>query len=239
MKAFAGRIFIRTAEGGSRQELLDLVVLARKVDENLTKWESSVPDSWRPKPASDTTPAALVKFQAYGTTMDIYPDLWVASTWNSYRFLRLVVQGILIKCMARDPSCRPSEMPHGPLSYIQTMQKLVDEICASVPFAIGDKLSPGQKVVEYPWVRGALTPANHRRAASAVGPWLLLGPLTNCLEPETSAGLEVEVVGVEQRRWIIAQMGRSRRLYGLKDSLSGTISGLEETPPTNVRLPKL
>ncbi|KAL9113995.1 MAG: hypothetical protein Q9187_007534, partial [Circinaria calcarea] len=97
LRAFAGRIFICTTEGGSRQELLDLVIFARKVDENLTKWESSVPESWKPKPASDTTPAALVKYHAYGTTMDIYPDLWVASIWNSYRFLRLVVQGILIK----------------------------------------------------------------------------------------------------------------------------------------------
>ena len=239
LKAFASSVFSLNTKAGFNQQLLQLLILARDVDKNLLDWECSVPKCWRPQPASNTTAAALLQFHAYGTTMDIYPDLWVASIWNSYRLLRLVPQGIMLKCTARDPFCRPSDMPYGPPSYIQTMQRLVDDVCASVPFAAGDMLSPGQRVVEYPWVHNALIPANHRRAASAVGPWFLLGPLTTCLELETSAGLDVEVIGAEQRRWIINQMGRFRRLYGLKDAIPGTNSGLEKTPPACLRLPKL
>lgn len=239
LKAFANSIFSLTTEVGFNQQLLELLILARKVDENLTNWEYSVPEGWRPQSASDTTSAALLKFQAYGTSMYIYHDLWVASTWNSYRLLRLVPQAIMLKCTARAPSCRPSNMPHGPPSYIQTMQKLVNDVCASVPFAAGDKVSPGQKIVDYPWIPNALIPATHRRVASAVGPWFLLGPLTTCLELETSAGLDVEVIEVKQRRWIINQMGRFRRLYGLKDSIPGTVSDFEKTPPGSLRLPKL
>ena len=150
--------------------------------------------------------------------MDIYPDLWVTSVWNVYRVLRLIVQGILLSCCERISFERLANIPYGPPSYIQRIRELVDDICATVPFSVGDRVPIGGKEPDYPCARGSPVTMNHRRAAYALGGWFLLGPLDGCMDLEISVCWETRVIETEQRAWIMSQKARVGRFYNIPQS---------------------
>ena len=222
LKARAKAILLPTSstESGAEADarFLELWAFARGVDQKLACWEASIPDEWQPQPASDLSPAALLKFQAYGTRMDIYPDLWVTSVWNVYRVLRLIVQGVLMSCVERNPFGYLPNIAYGPQSNLQAMRELVDDICASVPFSVGDRVPKSHKEPDYPWIQGSSVTLNHRRAAYALGGWFLLGPLDGCADLETSIDPNRIVIGPEQRAWLITQKNRLGQFYNISKS---------------------
>jgi hypothetical protein len=85
---------------------------------------------------------------------DVYPDLIIMGHYNSWR-------------------CRRIKLGFA-------VQEMVDGICASVPFMIGDRKGPaalGEPGAKYPHLEGSPTSEAHYRAASAKGGWYLIGPL--------------------------------------------------------------
>ena len=89
---------------------------------------------------------------------------------------------------------------------------MVDDICASLPFALGTKTfgGPGDREgIEFPYNSTQKVSEDHRRAAAALGGWHLLEPLKTSLRT-TSCLRE------GQKEWIKGQMARIWRIYSLE-----------------------
>lgn len=90
-------------------------------------------------------------------------------------------------------------------------QEMVDDICASVPYALGTKTfgGPGERDgVEYPYNGTQKASEDHRRAATALGGWHLLEPF--------KTSLKANCLGEGQKEWVKAQMARIWRIYSLQ-----------------------
>ena len=183
LKADAKRCLNLSLDRAMNDELLAFLERAVVLDQKLVHWVFNLPSSWKPLPVDDVSPNALKKFQAY-KGIDVYSDLWVLSLRNLCRLLRLDLQKIFIAFMALNPTLRSSNMAYGPHSYIEESRRLVDEICAGVPFSLGNRqvydhtlseLELGKPLeIEYPWVRGSSVTADHRRGTVFVLSYLFL-----------------------------------------------------------------
>lgn len=122
---------------------------------------------------------------------DVYPDLTIMRMYNQWRCVRIKAGGAI--------------------------QEMVDGICASVPFAVGDRTKAAplyQPGANYPHLEGVPTSEQHYRAASSVGGWYLLGPLMLVLSLKTR-------LREGQREWVLGQMGRVARIYEIKPGRPG------------------
>jgi len=190
-------------------ELVSLACSATDVQKKLVDWACTVPKDWTPKPARDKSPATLSKFQAYSTRMDIYPDVWVVSIWNTYRILHITVQIVITTCETmRKAMCRtPSDSVSSPATIPNIIQELIDDICASVPFCLGDRTKGEPDAsIQYPCAEGLGIPIDHQRAAVSLSGWFLIGPIKGCL---MVGGLQEA-----QFRWLQSQRSRIASFYG-------------------------
>ena len=209
LQASANRAFRREPQAVFDDTIESVLTNAMKADEALTDWESSVPDDWHPQPASNTLPKELYKYGAYGSDMDIYLEVWVASIWNSYRSQRITVLSTIVTCLTRKAGIGPKEYCFATQGPVSVIQQMVDNICASVPFHLGNRtLMDVTEEVEYPWIQGSTVSADHRKAALNLGGWFLIGPLSACLK--------VSFLAESQRQWIIAQIGRIKYFYNIR-----------------------
>ena len=223
LKADAKQSFNLCPDTVPTEELISFVERAVTLDQKLDFWVKSLPSEWRAMSASDTSPEALQKYHAFESLMDVYSDLWVLSLRNACRLLRLDLQKIFIQFMTWNPTIRSSHMTCGPRPYVEESRRLVDEICAGVPFSLGNRVVydhptggvglDGQLEIEYPWVQGSPVSTDHRRAAYAVGGWFYMGPLSKCLELEIPGCPEIEIVKPAQKAWITSQLRRIRQYY--------------------------
>ena len=87
---------------------------------------------------------------------DIYPSISIASIWNKYRLSRLTAQSIILSCLSHCPSYA-TMIARAPHPCQNAIQLLADDICASVPFHLGDRIKPGRigdRDVKYPREEG-------------------------------------------------------------------------------------
>lgn len=200
----------------SEREVNDLLEYAISVDLLVAAWPESLPEEWRLKaddgfdyPFGDVPKSAFV----YNDRNDVYVDLWVQSIWNQYRSARIKVQTIILDCIAW------LDMPYEHQWYWRAVyarmitQEMADDICASVPFALGTKTlgGPGDRDgIEYPYAGNEKVSEAHCRAAPALGGWHLMEPLRTSL---MGIGLRDG-----HKEWMMEQMSRIRRIYALQSS---------------------
>ena len=188
-------------------QLIRLTCSAMGVQKRLMDWVCGVPKEWIPKQAADKSPATISKFQAYSTRMDIYPDIWVVSILNTYRVLHITVQMVIATCSKKMMYTAPDVVRY-PDPIPITIQELVDDICASVPFCLGDRTKEElDEKIEYPCAEGSAIPEDHRQAAPNLSGWFLIGPIKGCLM--------VEGLQEDQSEWLRSQMRRIAKFYGL------------------------
>ena len=198
----------------SEREVNDIIEYAISVDLLIEAWTSSLPEDWKFTPADHfELPSASVARDAYiyKDRKDIYLDLWVESIWNAYRSARVKVQTIILDCIAwLGPSYEHQWYWRSVYAKMIT-QEMVDDICASVPYALGTKTfgGPGDREgIEFPYNGTKKVSEDHRRAAAALGGWHLLEPL--------KASLKAKCLAEGQEEWIKAQMARIWRIYSLQ-----------------------
>ena len=115
------------------------------LDDKLLAWIRTIPKNWSYSShllylaqGPDMKPETW----AYWTgNVHQYPNVWVARNWGFYRAYRLTVQALIVRCAdaARSARVKPiEELKSAADAAIATMQVLVDEICASVPYQLGD-----------------------------------------------------------------------------------------------------
>lgn len=171
--------------------LAECTAEAKRIDEQLLAWTQSVPDHWYPlrlASGRDIDPS----IRAYQSVCEVYPYCQIANIWNLWRIQRL----LLVKISLSSASTNSREQ----LEYRHTLQELVDSICYSVPFYLGNRTKPSSipdftdPAIVFP--SDYLTPADkssntqsniphsldeHKRHLIAQGPWHLMSPLSRLL----------------------------------------------------------
>ncbi|KAL9124221.1 MAG: hypothetical protein Q9217_006428 [Psora testacea] len=214
----------------SEKEVNDFLEYAISIDLLVAAWAESVPEEWfwtpathfdLPNPATHGYTVPSSAFQ-YMERKDIYLDLWVMSIWNQYRSARIRIQCIILSCIHWLGPQHEAQWYWRSVYAKMIAQQMADDICASVPFALGTKTfgggsgGPGNRQgVEYPYaaVKGKVSD-EHRRAASALGGWHLLDPLRTCVRAEMESH-DATVLRPGQGNWCAEQMERIGRIYAL------------------------
>ena len=102
----------------------------------------------------------------------MYLDLWVMSIWNQYRAARIKIQSIILSCIAalKGPQHEAAWYWRGVYASM-IVQEMADEICSSVPFALGTKTFGGageRAAVEFPSAAAAAAATTGSPAAGGV-----------------------------------------------------------------------
>ncbi|KAI4137298.1 MAG: hypothetical protein LQ341_005208 [Variospora aurantia] len=208
--AFANPTLRNRNELPSHDQLTAILDHATKVEAQLSAWPESVPHDWWWKSSNtfNTMPSHERKLYVYNRRVDIYPDIWVASVWNSYRSTMLLIQSTILQTLGflnPPPLSRPAARM---VTAINTVQDLVDDICGSVPLNLGTKTFGGpadRAEVRYPDDGVTMPSSDYRKSAASLGGWFLLEPL------KTAASVISLREG--QNEWILRQIERIQRIY--------------------------
>ena len=158
-------------------------------DSHIATWITLIPVNWHPIYIK-----ADPDFDSYNSLCGIYPHLGVMNIYNRWRCVR-------IDLLSSDSGYANPQL-----------QDLIDEICASVPFGLGNRNESGpiyQPGWKYPHLGGEPTSNEHYRTAFTLGGFYLARPLMQII------GLKAEL-REGQREWIGWQLRRIARLYGMK-----------------------
>lgn len=161
------------------KQLSKLLCDARSLDEQLTEWSSNVPPEYIYEAYMFPTSEPQYRAAYYCGMTSTYTSIAHAAMWNRYRGARLVVSCLVNKIIGYITIVNggPREDMQAQLEQTRsTQQGLVDEICASVPFLLG----------------------NGNSAASTYGAFTLSWPLI--------ITLAVQTLSDDQRQWIRDQL---------------------------------
>jgi hypothetical protein len=174
----------------------EIARLLLPLDRMLEDWGLGLPDSWQLKSyrlLDGSTMSAAVYEDQYHT----YEGLWVASTWNNLRMMRMTMHETILVAQRN----LGSEMDHeSTLHSTRILAGLADDICYSVPYMLGHR--PGGPIFGAPGHSGKEEEANK---LPAPGGYLLLWPLFQ-------AGSSTAVT-YDQKRWI------ANLLHGIGSSM--------------------
>ena len=212
LRSCAKSALILPRSSKSEKEVTDLLEYAISVDLLVAAWPESLPQEWMWDSAEHfELPASLPRnAYIYKDRKDVYIDLWVASVWNTYRSARVKVQTIILDCIDWLGPQFEQQWYWRAIYAKMITQEMVDDLCASVPFALGTKTMcvPGDRDgVEYPYNGTKKASEDHRRSATALGGWHLLEPM--------KTSLKTKDLREGQKDWVKTQMGRIWRIYSL------------------------
>lgn len=189
-----------------KSEVRSILNQATKVDVGLFSWTYCLPPHWLPVPAT-IIPQSVRDASLYRNRCDCYNDLWIGATWNTYRDCRMLVQSIMLKCLR----LLPSEDPDGArfTGAQKTIQSLADDVCASVPYFMGNQMESVRLVpdlVQYPYAEERPITSTHKMSAPLMGPWHLFAFLRNLHTSNFN-------LPPEQLSWVEMQMNRILTIY--------------------------
>jgi hypothetical protein len=122
------------------QKVLDFIKRAQALEQDFHVWNDSIPEGWRPRTVAwvDQIPGGeIAKAEVCPGKVDMYDDVWLASTWNHSRVARLFISGSIVRCAAWISS--PVDYRTTP-EYAQSVRLCVDiitDIIASIPYQLG------------------------------------------------------------------------------------------------------
>ncbi|KAJ5738474.1 hypothetical protein N7493_001629 [Penicillium malachiteum] len=184
---------------------------ATQIDAKLLSWSYCVPEDWNPIPAT-IIPESIRKAGVYRNLCDCYTDMWIASTWNTYRECRILLQSIMIRCLHQLPSESIDATREATMQ--STIQKLADDICASVPYFLGsqtESVRMRSDLVEYPFSETRPVTSTHKQAAPLMGAWQVVSRLRNL--QRSGLGLPPEQID-----WLEKQVNRLFGIYFARPS---------------------
>ena len=209
-----------------------IIADAFHVEDFLLDWKESITDpNWLP----EYLPRASVmeSIQAagfYGARCSVWADLTIAGTWILYSIRFLLTLQIIRQSFADETSLLNDPAQRALLSKTnERVQDLVDFICDTIPFVLGDTVVPKNPMysasINFPR-HSKLDPksglpthtpglkSNHQKQAGASGGWILFPQLVNVwrlAEPEDDAAPIVLRAG--QLDWIKAQVKRLQNIF--------------------------
>lgn len=172
------------------------------IDEVVEEWRRTLPESWLFKSYRCLSPG----FTSYTSRYDVYPDLFVASIWNSYRSIRLVIHEAIIAATMKHGSL---EQRQGLGKSMAILRAMADGVCHSVPYHL--TFFQQTDVVQ----RDAAVDAGIQYKSQpfpAPGAYLLFWPLF-------LSGM-LRAVTTQQRHWIASVLEQIGVRMGLKLAIS-------------------
>lgn len=232
--------------------LREIRMEAKRIDDRLLTWARSVPEHWHP--------LKLISGQhidpsipAYRSICEIYPSCSVATIWNLWRVQRLLIVKIALGSLNTISMHGADGLTSDEISpmhedfdeYINTFQILVDSTCYSVPFYLGNRMTPlnmtdfDDPAILLPscdfLIHGGVAPLNerindsqawrdgHRRHIHAQGPWHVMTPLSRLLTffLDDCGQLMAAFLRPGQQEWIREQFLRVTTLLHLPSMQAG------------------
>jgi hypothetical protein len=196
----------------SRQfEIRRLLCESLEIEKRLVDWMANLPASWRPVKVSgkNCISASIQRAGFYQSHCHVYPSLPVSKTWNKYRLAQISIQFGMLNLLSRFPSL--STAANDISTRRHRIQQEADDICACIPYHIGDRTAPGSvgdKGVKYPHPTGVRTPPPHYLHATAIGGYQLLDALTALVSMAVP-------LREGQREWISGQVMRVFKIYNI------------------------
>jgi hypothetical protein len=220
---------------------------AKRIDAQLLAWARSLPDHWQPLKLTSGH-EIHPHIPTYLSVCEVYPSCQIASIWNLWRSQRLllvkIVLGLLDTLLCLDQSeltqDQISARVEDSIEYQKTLQELVDSMCHSVPFYLGNRTKPSSladftdPAILLPsyhslalWDKRCLnnqyhnpktTSADeHRHHIIARGPWHVMSPLSHLLTflSEDHGALIASFLRPGQLEWIRKQFIRVTTLLHL------------------------
>lgn len=125
----------------SEYEIRSLLQCATVLDKELSDWSHTTPRVWPYSVAMNVNTSASSGYTP--CELHKYPSNYIARVWNCYRVSRLVVLSILVRATTwLNRSTKLGEASERQNKDLEkTSMRLVDDICASVSFLLGDDLS--------------------------------------------------------------------------------------------------
>lgn len=210
-------------------------------------WLAGIPDHWQPQ---TWRPAEVIKewyIPMYQGTCHIYPSIQVASIFNTYRGYQLIVNKILSIMQKHDWL----ENRLGPQAPAETIQSVVDSMCYSIPFYLGNRDEPHYitdldqpkphfvypayyNMQSPPIARKHILPEHiHIKHATAYGAWHSMYPLSLLMGIfGKHAGYDCDcltrTIRPSQLDWIASQLFRMMKMYTLDQGLGARMDDPEE-----------
>lgn len=235
-----------------RHVLDDCRAEAKRIDKKLLDWARTVPDHWQPRRL--TTGQDLDQsIPAYRSVCEVYPSCQIANIWNLWRFQRLALIKITVDCLQKIIHLFQVELTKDQASGVvddivecqQTLRTLVDDVCYSVPFFLGNRTGQstiadftdpdifipsyhlpargGSKSLKTKDHDAGRATDNHRRPAIAQGPWHVMSPLSHLLTlfSEDNDRPLADFLRPGQQEWIREQFQRVATLLHLSSKNHG------------------
>ena len=205
------RASLRSAQSLEGNERSRASVLSRSLalHEECDRWIESLPDRWHPVSVNRAHVHASVKAAGmYGTTCHVYTNLSIANVRNLHRIVELGILRIMSTCPSPEALNAPARV-----------QLIVDEICSSVPFCVGDLVQPASPilgdVVRFPVVqmepgRYPESVTQHGLQVASSGARLMHRTLVSALEIVEGGNLDTysSLLSNSQLGWMKSQISR-------------------------------
>lgn len=140
---FCDPSFILRARPSGLQESRERV---QRLDIQLQNWLERIPPLWyrrRTQCGKDIDPS----IETYHGACDIYPSIQIANIWNTWRIYRLVLEQAKSRLKKLIPlswhGASSTQNDTNPGDATGQVQELVDAMCYSVPFYLGNCSRPG------------------------------------------------------------------------------------------------
>ncbi len=189
----------------------DIFLQAKALDARYAEWVEQVPIEWLPVSVPrESMPQGIIDAGFNGDHCEIYSHTSVCLTWNSMR-----VQRIRVLSLIADYQKTGSER-----DAILLLQRLADDILASVPYMLGDKVKPSElhdMGFVYPSIPGQSVPTSHHQSAAAYGGLTLWDPVRAILEFR-------QYMRDDHITFSIQQLQRLGRLYDVRSLMEDMIA---------------
>ena len=214
----------------------EIIADALRVEKLLLEWKANITHSdWLPEYVPrHSVSESILNAGFYGTRCIVWTDLSFGSIWVSFSMRHLLALQVIRQALSDKGSLSIwPEQQKLLVNVAQKMQDLVDYICESVPFFLGDNASSTNPIngilVNFPHSTRldkrvnnrtqlpGLT-SNHQKRAMVSGGWILFPHLVNVwrlLEPEDDAVPVILRSG--QLDWIKEQVKRLQKISLFSD----------------------
>ena len=210
----------------------EVIVEAFQIEEFLLAWEAGISEpDWLPEHVSRGSVLKSIQDAGfYGPRCSIWVDLDLGGIWNLFFIRYLLTLQVIRQSFADEPSLLDHPEQRTLLSKVnQSVQNLVDSICETIPFHLGDNINPKNPMhstsINFPYTiktdqrsnistRIPSLKSSHHSRAAASGGWILFPQLVNVWrlgEPEDDS---VPIVLREgQLDWIKQQVKRLQKIF--------------------------